>query len=58
MWNDQQKSDYLIAFLKNLPYIAVIVINCSFLFSLSLYYYILLFIYLFLLFVVCRLYLY
>ena len=57
MWN-QQKSDYLIAFLKNLSYIAVIVINCSFLFSLSLYYYILLFIYLFLFFVVRRLYLY
>ena len=58
MWNDQQKSDYLIAFLKNLSYIAVIVINRSFLFSLSLYYYMLLFIYLFLLFVVRRLYLY
>ena len=58
MWNDQQKSDYLIAFLKNLSYIAVIVINRSFLFSLSLYYYILLFIYLFLLFVVRHLYLY
>ena len=58
MWNDQQKSDYLIAFLKNLSYIAVIVINRSFLFSLSLYYYILLFIYLFLFFVVHRLYLY
>ena len=58
MWNDQQKSDYLIAFLKNLSYIAVIVINHSPLFSLSLYYYILLFIYLFLLFVVRRLYLY
>ena len=40
MWNDQQKSDYWIAFLNNRSYIAVIVINCSFLFSLLLYYYI------------------
>ena len=58
MWNDQQKSDYWIAFLKNLLYLAVIVINFSLQSIIMLLYYIGYCIYLFLLFVVCRLYLY
>ena len=58
MWNDQQKSDYLIAFLKNLSYIAVIVILIKTVLFSSVYHYIIifycLFIYFcFLLFVAC-----